>query len=289
MGGIHRLVLMGLAPELARHYASVGGARDEDTVALDFLDTVRRHPGYLRDALRVAPQTNDIGRSALLLAGLFEAIEGDRAVRLLGVGSAGGLNLLLDKYRYEFGEWSWGDRDSPAVVRGDWSGASPDEPERLNIVERRGCDVAPVDVTDPEQRLRLLSFIWPDQVERFDRTNGAIDIAQSDPPLVERADAVDWLSDRLAEEVPRKTLTVIQHSIMWQYLTEETKSDLSSIIEGAGNEATTSRPLAHVSVEPPPKGWEAGGPMVRVTRWPGGRERVVGTGHAHGTWVNWKG
>ena len=289
MGGVHRLVLMGLAPELAVHYPSVGGTPDASTLVDTFVATLNQHPWYLKDSLNIAPQTNDIGRSAGLLAGIFSALDGEHAVRLLGLGSAGGLNLNLDRYRYESDSWSWGEASSPAVIRLDWSGPIPPIPRRFEIASRRGCDISPIDLMDPEQDLRLLSFIWPDQEERFRRTAAAVEIARQDPPVVDRSDVVDWLLAELAEPVPRKTLTVIQHSIMWQYLHDDTKHTLAGLIEDAGERATKQRPLAHVSFEPPPTGYEGKGMAVTVRRWPGGEIRRLGRGHAHGLWFEWSG
>ena len=289
MGGLHRLVLMGIAPVLAAHYPSVGGSPDPATLVDDFLATLEQHTGYLKDGLAIAPQTNDIGRSAALLAGIFSALEGERSVRLLGLGSAGGLNLNLDRYRYESAVWSWGDQATPATITFDWTGPAPPKPKRFAVVNRRGCDMRPLDVLDPEQVLRLLSFIWPDQQDRFNRTAAAVEIARQDPPVVDRADASEWLSRQLGQPAPRKVLTVVQHSIMWQYLPEEAKHAVAAEIEAAGERATHRHPFAHVSFEPRPVGYEGKGMLVTVRRWPGGETRVLGRGHAHGHWFDWSG
>ena len=288
MGGVHRLVLMGLADRLAVHYPSVGGDPDLAIIGGAFLATVADHPGYLRDSLAVAPQTNDIGRSAPLIAGLFAVAEHARRIRLLEIGSAGGLNLLLDRYRYEAASWHWGDAASPAVVDVDWSGQPPPIVSNLSIETRRGCDVAPIDVTDPEQQLRLLSFIWPDQLDRFERTRGALTIARDDRPIVDRSDAASWLRSALEEGVARRTMTVVQQSVMWQYLDEATKRLVEETIADAGRRASRSRPLAHVSFEPPPAGYGGRGMMLRVVTWPGGDDRVLGRGHPHGAWFDWE-
>lgn len=287
MGGVHRLVLMGLAPELGGHYPSVGGSPDPATVGGDFLAVIRAHAGYLRDALSVAPQTNEIGRCAVLLPGLMFALDRDRRdVRLLGIGASGGLNLLLDRYRYEMGSWTWGDPSSPAVITSQWSGPAP-VPRGFSIVERRGCDLSPIDVTRPEQRLRLLSFIWADQTERFARTAAALDLAVDDPPEVDRASAEAWLDHHLRVESPPGAMTIVQHSVMWQYLPPEVQGRVTSVIEEAGARATRRRPLAHVSFEPPPSGYTGDGPILSVTRWPGGGTTVLASAHAHGAWVRW--
>jgi hypothetical protein len=287
MGGVHRLVLMGLAPELEAHYPSVGGSPDPATVGADFLAVIGSHIGYLRDALSVAPQTNEIGRCAVLLPGLMHALDRDqRDVRLLDIGASGGLNLLLDRYRYEMGSWTWGDPTSAAVITSEWSGPAPTT-RGFSIVERRGCDLSPIDVTRAEQRLRLLSFIWADQTDRFARSSAALDLAAEEPPDVDQSSADSWLDHHLRVDPPPGAMTVVQHSVMWQYLPPETQRRVTSVIEAAGAGATRHHPLAHVSFEPPPTGYTGDGPILSVTRWPGGRTQVLGSAHAHGAWVRW--
>ena len=287
MGGVHRLVLMGLAPRLARHYPSVGGSPDDAHVVDDFLATVAEHPGYLTDALAIAPQTNEVGRSAMLLPGLLAAVDDGSDVRLLEIGASGGLNLFGTEFFYDFDSWTWGDAASPVRVTGEWRGDVPLSKGRINVVERRGCDVMPLPVTDDQMQLRLLSFIWPDQPERFARIRGAIDIALTDPPVIDEADAGAWLESQLAVDVPRNTVTVVQHSLMWQYLPDETKQRAEAAIAEAGERATRRRPFAHVSFEPAPDWNDGGGFVITVTRWPGGDSVVVGRAHAHGVWVEW--
>lgn len=287
MGGVHRLVLLGLAPELSVHYPSVGGSPDPGTIGADFLSTVRAHIGYLRDALSVAPQTNEIGRCAVLLPGLMFALgEGHTEVRLLDIGASGGLNLLLDRYRYEMGSWTWGDATSPAVITSEWSGPAP-MTRKFSIVERRGCDLAPIDVTKGEQRIRLLSFIWADQTERFTRTAAALDLAKDDPPCVDEASADSWLAHHLWIEPPPGVMTIVQHSVMWQYLASDMQGRVMSVIEEAGARASPRHPVAHVSFEPPSAGYTGDGPILSVTRWPGGGTKVLASAHAHGAWVRW--
>ncbi|HSJ71068.1 MAG TPA: DUF2332 domain-containing protein [Acidimicrobiia bacterium] len=287
MGGVHRLVLMGLAPELAIHYPSVGGSPDAATVGADFLAVIGAHNGYLRDALSVAPQTNEIGRCAVLLPGLMYALDREqREVRLFDIGASGGLNLLLDRYRYEMGSWTWGNPTSPAVITSEWSGPAPATRE-FSIVERRGCDLSPIDVTRDEQRLRLLSFIWADQTDRFARTAAALGLAADDPPHIDQTSAESWLDHHLRIEPPPGVMTIVQHSVMWQYLPPDMQGSVASVIEEAGARATRRRPLAHVSFEPPPSGYTGDGPILSVTRWPGGETRVLASAHAHGAWVRW--
>jgi hypothetical protein len=142
-------------------------------------------------------------------------------------------------------------------------------------------------MTDPEHRLRLLSFIWPDQPDRFARTRRAIALARTAPPRVDRNDAADWLRAQLAEPVDG-VLTVVQHSLMWQYLSEGGRTSVEAIVADAGARATDGTPLVHVAFEPAdPAG--GGGFVVTSTRWPGGEPQRLGTAHGHAAWVEWDG
>ncbi|HWT49214.1 MAG TPA: DUF2332 family protein, partial [Mycobacterium sp.] len=71
LGGLHRLVLDGRAPELRRWYPSTGGAWDADNAWPEILRTAADHTDSLRAALDQPPQTNEVGRSAALIGGLL--------------------------------------------------------------------------------------------------------------------------------------------------------------------------------------------------------------------------
>lgn len=96
-GAVHALVLDGRAPALAASYPSAGGTfepADANAVWRAFRATVATELGWVRTWLRRPPQTNEVGRGNLLVAGLLWATE--RAVlpvRLFELGASAGLNL----------------------------------------------------------------------------------------------------------------------------------------------------------------------------------------------------
>lgn len=288
LGGVHRLVLMGRAPRLARHFPSVGGIPNPKSLADDLISTATDHGPYLAESLSVAPQTNESGRSAALFPAMCTAVapRGGR-IRLLEIGASGGLNLMLDKFRYELGDWVWGPASETATIRAEWTGSYPPDPGPLEVVSRRGCDVQPLDVTDPEQCLTLLSFIWADQDQRFERMRAAIEVARRSPPVIDRADAGDWLANRLSEDMAEATTTVVQQSVMWQYLHEGTRDGVRHALEHAGRSATKDAPLVHITFEPGTRISERGGFAITVTKWPSGESAILGNAQAHGAWVEW--
>ena len=288
MGGLHRLVLKERAPRLAGHFATVGGSPREQTLADDFLDTARNHVPYLTDSLSVPPQTNEIGRSSALLPGLGVATGGQPAkVRLLEIGSSAGLNLNLERYHYHSATWEWIGEDGAPTIDIEWTGSVPPLPHGVEVLSRQGCDLSPLDVADPAQRIRLLSFVWGDQAPRFRRMAEAIDMLKGSGVTLDQADAAEWVHARLSEDTPAGVLTVLQHSVMWMYLPDHTRSFIEDSVADAGSRATEARPLAHVRFEASPTGYEAAGHRLTVTTWPGGEEQVLATGHAHGSWIAW--
>lgn len=147
------------------------------------------HVPELRRALDVAPQTNETGRSTALLVGLFDVVRrcGLTKVRLLEPGASAGLNLLVDQFRFESPTWVFGPDES--ALRLVDAVVGPVTAMPFEIIERRGCDLAPVDGTTPEGQLTLRSFVWPFHVERHERLTQALDIARRHPVTVDRAGA----------------------------------------------------------------------------------------------------
>ena len=173
---------------------------------------------------RTAVQTNEVGRSAVLVGG-YAAITHRTSLplRVLEIGASAGLNLRWDHYAYDTGRVVCGPPDSPVRFSGIWDGDPPDLPGGFEVAERGGCDRNPLDATTPEGRLTLMSFVWPDQADRFARLEAAIEVARRVPVTVERADADAWVADRLARPLPGLA-TVVVHSIVLQYLPKDTRA-----------------------------------------------------------------
>jgi hypothetical protein len=286
LGGLHRLVLDGRAPTLRRWYPSTGGQWDAEAAWPDVAVAAAEHTGQLRAALDQPPQTNEVGRSAALIGGLLILTRRfGLPIRLFEIGCSAGLNLHADQYQYRYPGGQWGPIDSPVTIENAWRGRPPPVAV-LRIVERRGYDIAPLDATSRDGELTLLSYIWPDMTARLNRLRGAIDIARRHAAPLHRRTAADAVTDlRVAEG----RLTVLWHSIMWQYLSESEGAAVQTGIDGLATQARTSAPFVHLMLEPERQ--VPNSPVkfvVRARSWPPGDDAVLADCSPHGPPVTWE-
>jgi hypothetical protein len=286
-GALHRLVLEGKAPALALHYPSVGGTAPVEQVWPVAGATVGEHLDELVQSVRRPVQTNEVGRSAALYGGLL-AVAGSTGspVRLLELGASGGLNLRVEHFAYETAVGVLGDADSPVRLVDPWRG-SPPPLVPLEIVERKGCDPAPLDPGSTADRLTLTSCVWADQVARLERLRGALEVAARVPATVTGEPASVFLERELAEPTPG-VVTVVWHSVVWQYLEPDERERVGALLAQAGARATTQAPLARLSLEP--EKVSEGDYLFRValTTWPGGQPRLLAECLGHGPPVTWR-
>lgn len=283
-GALHAMALDGSDPALAALYPPRAEHFDPQRGPAAVVNALRSQRERVADYLRVAPQTNEIGRSAVLLGGFAEvARRTGLPLATLEIGASAGLNQLWHRFRYELDATRWGDATSPVTVRSQWQGALPALPSHIEIASQAACDVAPIDLARPEAALRLMSYVWADQRERLDRLRAAITLARAREVRVESADALAWVLRELAKPRPGQA-TVLYHSMMWQYMPAPTRAALRDAIADAGARATAAAPLAWLSLEPPDAGVVFD---LRVTLWPGGESRRVATSHPHGREVTW--
>lgn len=285
-GALHRLVLERRAPRLAVHYPSVGGTPGDVWAAAR--QEVEDQLEVLQEHVARPVQTNEVGRSSALLGGLLH-LQHDigRPVRLLEIGASGGLNLLFDRYAHDVAEGVvLGDPASPVVLRRPWQGPFPPA-AALEVVDRLGCDPAPLDPGSTEDRLTLTSYVWADQVDRFERLRAALDVASRHRPRVEQMPASAFLERELARARPG-VLTVVWQSVVRQYLDAQERAAVTRLLEDAGRRATTTAPLAHLSLEPVRFGTGDTRFHLALTTWPGGSRRLLAEAHGHGPPVVWR-
>jgi hypothetical protein len=279
-GGLHFMARSDPETTLARLYPPAP-LPDEATLWTALAPALNdaRLPAWLDHA----PQTNEVGRSAVLMSGLLViAARFSLPLRLYELGASAGLNLLLDRYGYELGGLAAGDAASAVQLKPAWDGPPPPAAP-VRIVERRGTDLNPARL--PEEGIRLLAYVWPDQPERLQRLEAALAIAANSPPEVDRAGAADWLEANLALDPEPGVTRVVLHSIAFQYFDANSQRRVAAQIEAAGARASVAAPLAWLRYEQEPA---EGRPSLRLRTWPGG-EQLLAWAHPHGRSVHWLG
>jgi hypothetical protein len=282
-GCLHALVLERRSDALAGVYPPHEASDDAVWDAVS--EAMRDHADFLLERLQSAPQTNEVRRSGALLPGFLDIS------RLFGLplvlselGASAGLNLQWDRYRYRLGEMDWGDPHSRVKIEPEWRGAPPPT-ATVRVARRAGCDLNPIDSVEPEQRLRMLSYIWADQQDRLERTRAALDMAAQGRVKIERSDAVDWMRGRLSHSYAG-AVHVLFNTIAWQYLPKHLQTEGENLMATAGARATASTPLAWLQLE---SDGRADGAALTLQIWPSGEKQDIGRADFHGRWVDWKG
>ena len=281
LASAHRLVLTRRAPALAIHYPTVGGTAPGDDAARAQLataavDALAAHPGVVQESLARIPQTNETGRG-LPLRGALARVAAAHAmpIRLHELAASAGLNLRADAM-----PWAHVPMTTP-----------------VEIVERSGCDLRPLDVDNAEDRLTLASYVWGDDLARFERLRSAFTLAHRIPATLKAMSAGQYLAALThSDPVPDQAL-VIWHSATWFYLDRAARTEIRSAIRKLASRATPSTPVVHLSWEwlrdsPDPvrsfalvgRSWPAAGAWAP---WRAGTSVHLGSGPAHGMPMRW--
>lgn len=276
---LHAIARRGTDPVLSRLYAEQDG---------DFDAAIGRAMAAA-DAdiaawMRTPPQTNEVGRTAAIMAALMALrARVDMPCDLHELGASAGLNLNLDRYAFDLGGTRVGAPASPVRVAPAWHGPAP-RPRAVTIRSARGVDLRPLDVDDAEACERLMAYVWADEPDRSERLAQALHLARTHPPRVDHGDIAVWLPAILAAPQDAGTCRVVMHSMALQYLDTDARAAVEQAFVVAGDRATIERPLARIGFE-----WTPARDAVHLTLtiWPDGTSRRLATCHAYGAWIDW--
>jgi len=277
-GALHAHVLRMPDSLLARAYPP--HSANDDVLWEAISQTLRDEAAFLGAFLNSPPQTNEVRRSAAILPAALVASEHfELPLTLSELGASAGLNLTFDRYAVQVGGRSYGTPEPTLSLSPDWTGPPPLN-AALSVVDLRGVDLNPL--TAPEDAERLRAYLWADQPERLSLTNAALTLPR---PQIDRADAADWLEDRLAQSHTGCTHFLF-HTIAWQYFPDAVKIRCKNAIHVAADRATTKAPLAWFSMESD-NGAGGQGAKLTLRLWPGALVWDLGRADFHGRWVNW--
>ncbi|MEL6892970.1 MAG: DUF2332 domain-containing protein [Actinomycetota bacterium] len=306
LAAVHHELLADRDHELARWYPNLTpspASPDDRRLPEVFTSFVHDHSASILKSLATRHvQTNEVGRTALLVAGLGEVtsvLEG-RPLAHLDVGTSAGLNLLLDRLRYRF----VGDDGATHPLRGSAAGGAAPEivadvrgrldlPDRMpTVTARRGLDLHPIDLDDAVNRRWLEACVWPDQADRFARLRAALELARSDPPELVRGDAVDSLADHV-EDLQGHGVPLVTTTWVLNYVPTDRRRAFVDTLDQLGSAGDLMWVFAEAPAltqglpHAPEQQAEHRTAVTRVT-WRGG-ERVVdhvAIAHPHGYWIH---
>lgn len=245
LAALHDLALAGRAPALAAAYA----AEDRDAAADAAIGTLlHMTDDVVAIAVRRTMRPDETGRHTVLYPAIAEAARraGARAVGLIDVGRAAGLNLHVDRVGIEYSDGrSLGDPSSPVQMTSSVVGDRPVPTLVMpQVVARVSVDADPVDVTDAGDSRWLRACVWPDQPERAAALDAELALAAAVPPLPLRGAPVEVLPDAVAC-VPADALPVITTTwALSHFPLESRRRFLERLVEAAAG-----RPVAWVSAE----------------------------------------
>ncbi|MEJ6389768.1 DUF2332 domain-containing protein [Gymnodinialimonas ulvae] len=281
-GALHGLVLDRTDPGLLAAYPPHDVS---DAVLWEAVNAALiTHEARIMAWLDRPPQTNEVRRSAAILAGIWWALGqvGRLPVTLSELGASAGLNLSMDRFALCADDAWHGPADSPVRLAPTWRGAAPPPPAPIHVTDRAGVDLTPLDPHNPTDQLRLLAYLWPDQTDRLTRTRAAMDLART---RVEAGDAAPWLARRLAR--PWRGLHVVYSTIAAQYFPEHTRTAVADTLNATGARADAHTPLLHLAMEADDASPGAG---LMATLWRGGppTQHHLARVDFHGAWIDWR-
>ncbi|GIW72010.1 MAG: hypothetical protein KatS3mg102_1552 [Planctomycetota bacterium] len=304
---VHDLLLAGVEHPLARYYPSIQpDSAPPDAAAFEaFCELCRSHRDALYRTIATRhTQTNEVGRSAALLPAL-QRIAVEQPLALLELGASAGLNLLVDRFRYRYGQGRWiGPADSEVHVACEVRGHPPPlrrQPPRIGF--RLGIDLRPLDPTDPADARWLMACVWPEHTRRMQLLRAALQLARRHPPRLVRADAALVL-EQLADRVPKGLALCVFHTATMPYLSERQRAQCVAALErlgsrralhwlsleGHGEQAFGARlPFDRLYAPRPGERHTDTYGLVGYATWKDGRrqERVLARADMHGSWIEW--
>ena len=296
LAAVHLLVRRNPDAPLAAYFptASSTPRPPDDALASALAEFIERHADEIAELVSTrSTQTNEVNRSCLWFVAWHEEQRAANAqLAVIEVGASAGLNLMVERYSYDFGDGLLrGDRASSVRLGCALSGVRDLPADAPQPVWRLGIDREPIDLADADKRDWLQACIWPEQPERHARYVAAAASALEATPPVIRGDAVGSIS-AAAAAAPDDAHLVIVTSWVLTYLRRDDRVALRAALDAIGER----RDLTWLSAEgagvvPGLRTVDAwrNDTLVHRVRWRGGHvdEQLVARCHPHLRWLEW--
>ncbi|PSQ47523.1 DUF2332 domain-containing protein [Halobacteriales archaeon SW_6_65_15] len=284
LGAVHFLLLDGREHRLADYYPtvtddplapdeSVDPANPDGDAFSAFRDFCLSNTDEIRSLVTTRrTQTNSVRRCAALYPAFEEVLrrattdpsDGDRRpLALVEVGPSAGLNLLWDRYGYDYGDAGrCGDLDSPVRI----------ESAVMN----------PLDVTDPDDARWLKALVWPEHDDRHRLLDAAVEVAHRNPPDLREGDALDLLPDVVAEIPADRPICLFNTQVRYQ-LDDGGRERFESLVA----ELAADRELYSLSGDRSADEYDQGIELTLRTPGTDGETERLGVYEQHGAWIAW--
>jgi hypothetical protein len=304
---VHDVLLEHGGHPVAAYYPSITESAlppDEATFDL-FRDFCLSHHSRLCTTIaRRHTQTNEVRRSAAFIP-ILQRLSASGPLALVEVGSSAGLNLLMDRYRYRYGNGPWvGPAGSPVAIRCAVRGEPPPVHVRLGeIAYRIGVDVRPLDVCNADDERWLMACVWPEQLDRLQLLRVALEVAKADPPPLIAGDALTVLEDVVAEIDEDMIICLINSATLSYFTDDECAAFVSMLdriggrrelhwlsLEGSALQAFGARlPFDQLfELRPTDRATDIFG-LLGYASWEGTKreDHVLARVDMHGSWIEW--
>ena len=292
LAALHYTALLG-NPTLGPLYANAASGtgtppQDFATAVVSFLE---QSPDVIQRQLHRSTQTNEVGRSGIVIAVLRELRRrGVEKINLVDVGMSAGLNLYPDHYRVVQKD----DGSVDALICEDLTAFNVEGP--LPLIEQRiGIDPSPLDVVVDDDALWLRACLWPEDTRRTRRLQALIpEVRNWERILRLRGTALEMIDEAIVE-AGNGAPTLVFHSWVAAYFSlEEQQAWRARMLK-----ITRSKPVywfylewpqAIPGLQPPPASTtspQLGGSQIVLTS-PGGEPQPWGWCHAHGHWLSFE-
>ena len=223
---------------------------------------------------------------------------------LIEIGCSAGLNLLFDRYRYDYGQGTTvGEAGSDITIRCKVLGGQPPVAGSLPAVARRvGVDLIEVDCTSADERLWMEAMLFPEWIEERQRLRTALAFRADTPLEIDIGNALDDMPGQI-DELTAPVCVLHSHSLgQWP---EALRLDLDRLL----CEQSRARAIHRVGIEafgeqPPQRIRErmikiagAGIPLTRrslpcpivhtVYERTSSLENTLGEVDGLGSWIDW--
>ncbi len=237
-------------------------------------------------------QTNEVRRSACLLPAFTELWHTTGApLALIEIGPSAGLNLLFDRYAYDYGTGhTAGDPMSPVVLDCESRGATLPVGRGLPpVVSRTGIDLNPLDVRDEANLRWLKALVWPEHDDRRALLTSAATVVRVSPPRLLGGDVFELLPTEIANAPAGAAVCLIATFVLNQF-SEEMRIRFRALLLEMSKVRDVHLVLMGVDglFAPGPRraGAETGLWQLHFSR---GEERAreLALCNPHGRWIDW--